>query len=318
MAELSLTLKATQVLMEQSMTTLYARDVSHQITDRDPNFKVLDKSIEVVTLKNNGQIGPYTEKCFWLSLAAGLCYSGTELVNKTLELLQQFGFDKEEGTFDTANTRHLVTIYKFLVQYPDVTIIVFIGFKIKEKWHCSHADKDAAIFGNGPKKIRILNRSNHFELITLPNNMFLPILQLNKSQQEDLVKRQDRLWEQAKQSESDQILAILFREKDLLEQKLFEKDREIEEYKLVVEYKRSLREKEERKERKEKEEKEKEEKERKEKQIKEDEEFAIILARQYEKESDPDKLAQISVNLSDSLIALNLHKELNASILDFK
>ena len=285
--------------MEQSVTTLYARDVSHQITDRNPNFKVLDKSIEVVTLKNNGQVDQYTEKCFWLSLAAGLGYRNIELVNKTLEILQQFGFDKEEGTFDTNNIKHLITIYKFLVQYPDITIIIFIGFKIKEKWHCSHADKDAAIFGNGPNKIRILNRSNHFELIIMPNNVFLPILQLTKSQQEYLVNRQDLLWEQATQSKTDYFLKNLLEEKEFIEQKLLEKEWVIEEYKKALIEKK----------------KEKEEKEKKEKQIKEDEELAIMLAIQYE--SNLDKISQTNVNLSDSIIAFNLHEELNASIIGF-
>ncbi len=155
----------------------YARLES--LSDMRRSYYTYDQHcIQVNTSFNNGIIeGWGSNKCFFISISQGL----DNLCDLSpLDIVDLIYFSDRINVFDTDNPSHVKCI-KFLVDIlPVIQIQIFIGTLQEDNLWYTTQDYSAK-YGDDKHIIRILNKDEHFELITSPAKVFVrDVITMNK------------------------------------------------------------------------------------------------------------------------------------------
>lgn len=155
---------------EQSIIN-FARLESLNDLRRNGTYDFRHHSIPVTCIHNNGVIKDWGyNKCFFISLSQGI----KKLYNLSpVHIMNMIGFTDRENIFDTDEPSHVESIQLLVDILIDIQIHIFVG-TFDSDTHTWYTTQDYAHkYGSGRNIIRILNKGDHFELITTPGERFV-------------------------------------------------------------------------------------------------------------------------------------------------
>lgn len=155
----------------------YVKKLSLSDTRKDLSYTYKTIRIEISTLPNNGLViygsRRYRNKCFFISLAQGVNKLGYKITAG--QLINMCRFRELDALVDTDNDDHKQKIELLSKSFPEVFIAVHIGSYDRnvQAWFTT-PDPDVT-FGDPRSKeiVRIVNKGNHFELITTSEDRFV-------------------------------------------------------------------------------------------------------------------------------------------------
>ena len=155
---------------EQSLIN-FARLESLNDLRRSGDYDFSQHSIPITTRHNIGKIKNCGyNKCFFISLSQG--FKPLYNINPII-LMNMIGFTDRTNIFDSDNESHNSCIDFLIELIPEIQIQIFIG-KYDDETETWNTTQDCSKkYGRGKHIIRILNKGNHFELITTPPKYFI-------------------------------------------------------------------------------------------------------------------------------------------------
>lgn len=194
------------ILFEQSMFN-FVKTVSLENHRDDPSAKFDQQAIHVQTKPNSGLITTrfayYTLKCCFLSIKDGLVALNIYTSLSAFNLMQHVGFLEFDTMIDTDNMLHKQALTK-LANWLGIQLEFFFGTCINNKWHTT--PDPSVVIGKSKNIIKILNKGNHFELITTPAKDFIYIPKTMTH--EKVAQKQNEIMKAIKQISNDKKMAL--------------------------------------------------------------------------------------------------------------
>ncbi|QKF94277.1 hypothetical protein QKU48_gp0819 [Fadolivirus algeromassiliense] len=135
--------------------------------------------INGITVVGNKKV---SNTCCFKSIVRGMLHNGAkflEIDSKIVPLTYAAIFELAEfpdpgKMFDTVNPTHLESLERILAKIPLIQLHFFVGTEKDGVWFTT--PEPHQIIGTGDCVIRILNKGNHFEFITSPDELFSPVI----------------------------------------------------------------------------------------------------------------------------------------------
>lgn len=201
---------------------------------RNASYNIRQLSVIATTQRNSGVVSGYGKqyhmKCFFIAMSHGFRNIGMTIIGiddiitsklKENEIINLYAFELAEmfnmlnnTKIDTYNPEHLKIVESMANLYC-IKIEFYIGHYRNNNWYTT--PDPAHIIGTGKKIIRILNKGDHFEFLEKLENGFVE--DLTNSTIDSAVRRQEQIYENIQQTQSDLKLAYQIALEDELRDK---------------------------------------------------------------------------------------------------
>lgn len=189
-----------------------ARDEYHQIFSKityndyyktNTKAKFLDGALPIKTKNNSGVYRNGSNDCFWISIADGLETYGIKTTPNILKKTVNFNY--EHTMVDTNFEDHKNAILA-LVNIYDLELHIHQGIYNNNTWYVQPVPVTSFISSTKEYTIRIIQKSEHYELITTQNGFF----SLNNIENDEskLIEEQMQIEKRIEEENKDLEMAI--------------------------------------------------------------------------------------------------------------
>jgi hypothetical protein len=173
----------------------------HYKTNTRSHF--LDGAIPIETKSNSGVYGNGSNDCFWISITDGLANYGIKITPPILK--KSVNFNYENTMVDTNYDDHKNAI-AMLVNIYDLELHIHQGIYHNRIWYVQPVPVSSFISSTKEYVIRVIQKPNHFELITTQNGFFgLDDIENDESK---LIEEQREIEKRMREQKEDLEMAI--------------------------------------------------------------------------------------------------------------